>query len=226
MKDQPSAQRRLTAVLCADVVGYSRLMQADEQATHAALTSRRRLFGERVAAHGGRIVNAPGDSILAEFASVGAGGGGREKSSRSGRRQAIAALGLAGVLGAGFALAPQIPGWLPKPAGEAAATIAVLPFANQSGDAKREYFSDGITEDIINALGRFSEVRVTAPNAVQPYKGGSATTEEISRDLDVRYLVRGSVRQAEGRVRVNVELSDTAKRTQLWSERYDGEGKE
>src|SRR2546421_7281053 len=70
MKDQPSAQRRLTAVLCADVVGYSRLMQADEQATHAALTSRRRLFGERVAAHGGRIVNAPGDSILAEFASV------------------------------------------------------------------------------------------------------------------------------------------------------------
>ena len=109
---------------------------------------------------------------------------------------------------------------------QVAATIAVLPFANQSGDPKRDYFSDGITEDIINALGRFSEVRVTAPNAVQPYKGGSATTDQISRDLDVRYLVRGSVRQAEGRVRVNVELSDTAKRTQLWSERYDGEGKE
>lgn len=113
-----------------------------------------------------------------------------------------------------------------RPAAGAAATIAVLPFANQSGDPKRDYFSDGITEDIINALGRFSEARVTAPHAVQPYKQGSATTEEISRDLGVRYLVQGSVRQAEGRTRVSVELSDTAKGTQLWSERYDGEGKE
>jgi TolB-like protein/class 3 adenylate cyclase len=333
MKDQPSAQRRLTAVLCADVVGYSRLMQADEQATHAALTSRRRLFGERVAAHGGRIVNAPGDSILAEFASVveavecaleiqravaaadvalaaerrmqfriginlgdvlvdadgiygdgvniaarleslcapggvavsasvyeqlrdkralsfvdrgehavkniarpvrvyalepGGGGDGAAPRRRFafGRRKAIAALILAGVLAAGFALAPQIPRWLQKPAGESAATIAVLPFANQSGDAKREYFSDGITEDIINALGRFSGVRVIAHNAVQVYKGHKASQEQISRELGVRYIVQGSVRQAGARVRVGVELSDAAKGTLLWSERYEGEGAE
>jgi len=64
------AQRRLAAVLAADVVGYSRLMQQDDQATLAALTGRRRLFAERAAAHGGRVVNAPGDSILAEFHSV------------------------------------------------------------------------------------------------------------------------------------------------------------
>jgi TolB-like protein/class 3 adenylate cyclase len=106
------------------------------------------------------------------------------------------------------------------------ATIAVLPFVNQSGDPNRDYFSDGITEDIISALGRFSEVRVMAHNAVQPYKGRRATTKEISRDLDVRYLVQGSVREADGRARVGVELSDTAKGTELWSERYEGEGKQ
>ena len=112
-----------------------------------------------------------------------------------------------------------------KPA-DGAATIAVLPFANQSGDPKRDYFSDGVTEDIINALGRFSAFRVSARNAVQPYKGKGATPEQVSRDLGVRYLVQGSVREADGRVRVGVELSDAMKGTLLWSERYEGAGKE
>jgi TolB-like protein len=102
----------------------------------------------------------------------------------------------------------------------------VLPFVNQSGDPKREYFSDGITEDIINALGRFSVFRVSARNAVQAYKGKSPTPEQLSRELGVRYLVQGSVREADGRVRVAVELSDAARGTQLWSERYEGAGRE
>jgi adenylate cyclase len=105
------------------------------------------------------------------------------------------------------------------------ASVAVLPFVNQSGDPKRDYFSDGLTEDIINALGRFSGVRVAARNAVQVYKGRSATPEEVSRDLGVRYLVQGSVREGDGKVRVGVELSDAMKGTLLWSDRYDGEGK-
>jgi TolB-like protein/class 3 adenylate cyclase/Tfp pilus assembly protein PilF len=115
-----------------------------------------------------------------------------------------------------------------KPAGtaESRAAIAVLPFANQSGGEKRDYFSDGITEDIINALGRFSGVMVIARNAVQEYKGRSATREEISRELGVRYIVQGSVREADGRLRVAVELSDAATGTLLWSERYEGEGKQ
>src|SRR6185369_11480935 len=113
-----------------------------------------------------------------------------------------------------------------KPTEAAAATIAVLPFSNQSGDAKRDYFSDGVTEDIINALGRFSGVRVSARNAVQPYKGRSATPEEVSRDLGVRYLVQGSVREADGRIRVGVELSDAMKGTVLWSDKYEGEGRD
>ena len=109
---------------------------------------------------------------------------------------------------------------------ESRATIAVLPFANQSEGEKRDYFSDGITDDIINALGRFSGVMVIARNAVQEYKGRAAKREEISRELGVRYIVQGSVRQADAKLRVAVELSDAEKGTLLWSERFDGEGKQ
>ncbi len=108
----------------------------------------------------------------------------------------------------------------------ARATIAVMPFANQSGDATRDYFSDGITEDIINALGRFSGVMVISYNAVQAYKGRPITSAEISRELGVRYIAQGSVRQADGKLRVAVELSDAEKGTQLWSERFAGAGVE
>src|SRR5688572_4416505 len=87
------------------------------------------------------------------------------------------------------------------------ATIAVLPLANLSGDAKREYFSDGMTEDLINALGRFEGVRVMSPNAVQPFKGKPATPWQIGNELDVRYIVQGSVREADGRLRVAVTLA-------------------
>src|SRR5688572_27529324 len=104
------------------------------------------------------------------------------------------------------------------------ASIAVMPFANQSGDPKRDYFSDGITEDIINALGRFSGVMVMSRNAVQAYKGRPGA--EVSRELGVRYIAQGSVRQADGKLRVVVELSDADKGTQLWSERYEGAGAE
>jgi adenylate cyclase len=324
------AQRRLAAVLAADVVGYSRLMQQDDQATLAALTERRRLFAERAAAHGGRVVNAPGDSILAEFPSVvaavqcavelqrelaaldagvaeakrmrfrmgihlgdvlvdGAGiygdgvniaarlesacdpGGvalsaaayeqvrdklpldfvdrgerqvkniarpvriyavepaGAEAPRRRlalGRRGLIgAAAGLA-ILVAALVVAPELARQLREPSEAAAATIAVLPFANQSGDPKRDYFSDGVTEDIINALGRFSELRVMSHSAVQPYKAAPAPPEQVGRELGVRYLVRGSVRESGARIRVGVELSEAASGRLLWSDRYDAEGKE
>ncbi len=123
--------------------------------------------------------------------------------------------------------------WLASHAGlkssqapSARATIAVLPFANQSGDAGRDYFSDGITEDIINALGRFSGLMVMARNAVQTYKGRATLPAEISRDLGVRYLVQGSVRQSDGTLRVAVELSDAEKGVLLWSERFEGTGQQ
>jgi TolB-like protein/class 3 adenylate cyclase len=323
-----TATRRLSAILAADVVGYSRLMQQDDQATVRALTERRAIFAERVAARRGRIVNAPGDSILAEFPSVidavdcaveiqteiaarnaaiadpdrrmqfriginlgdvivegeaiyGDGvniaarlesladyggialsasaydqvrdkvpyrlvdrGEQRVKNiarpvrayavdmSASGvapRRKPLprrAALWTAAVVVLVVAALLAFPKLVERGPPEQAASIAVLPFANHSPDTNREFFSDGLTEDVINALGRFSAIRVIAHNTVQAYKYRTVAPDQISRELGVRYVVQGSVRQTEGRLRVGVELSDAMKGTLLWSERYDGEGKE
>ncbi len=323
-----SSERRLSAILAADVVGYSRLMQRDDQATVRALTERRAIFAGRVAARRGRIVNAPGDSILAEFPSVvdavecavevqreiaarnaavpdpdermqfrigvnlgdvivegdGIYGDGvniaarlesladyggvalsasaydqvRDKPayrfvdrgeqqvkniarpvrvyaidmSASGvvprarafpRRRALWTAAVLVLAVAALLAFPRLVQREPQPQ---AATIAVLPFANHSADSKREYFSDGLTEDMINALGRFSGIRVIAHNTVQAYKHRTIAPDQISRELGVRYVVQGSVRQAVGRLRVGVELSDAMKGTLLWSERYEGEGRE
>jgi len=324
---EPGTQRRLAAILAADVVGYSRLMQEDDRATLRALTERRALFAEKIAAHRGRIVNAPGDSILAEFGSVvdaveaaveiqqalaqanaalpetrrmqfrigvhlgdvlveggGIFGDGVNIAARleslaapggvnlsasayeevrgklahrfvdRGAQQvkniarpvrvyaldwrapapwrriaprkvlalaALVVIGLAALFG-GAQLAKRL-----RPSEQAGPPlIAVLPFANLSGEEKREYFSDGMTEDIVNALGRFSGLRVMAASAVRAYKNTKATAEQVSRELGVRYIVQGSVREALGRLRVNVELADAASGTHLWSERYEGQGRE
>jgi adenylate cyclase len=98
--------------------------------------------------------------------------------------------------------------------------IAVLPFLNQSDDSAREYFADGLTQDIINALGRFSELTVMSWNAVLPYRGKPASPGEIARRLAVRYQVEGSVRQTGDRVRVTAQLVDADGRV-LWSGRFD-----
>jgi adenylate cyclase len=98
--------------------------------------------------------------------------------------------------------------------------IAILPFLNQSDESAREYFADGLTQDIINALGRFSELTVMSWNAVLPYRGKPASPGEIARSLAVRYQVEGSVRLTGDRVRVIAQLVDTDGRV-LWSARFD-----
>jgi adenylate cyclase len=98
--------------------------------------------------------------------------------------------------------------------------IAVLPFLNQGDDSSREYFADGLTQDVINALGRFSELTVMSWNAVSPYKGRSASPAEIARGLAVRYQVEGGVRQTGDRVRVSAQLVDIDGRV-LWSAQFD-----
>jgi adenylate cyclase len=99
--------------------------------------------------------------------------------------------------------------------------VAVLPFINLSGEASQEYFSDGLTEDVIAALGRFGSLTVMARNAVFPFKGKNARPAEIGHELGVRYIVEGSVRRAGDRIRVSVQLTDALAGKLLWSQQYD-----
>jgi TolB-like protein/Flp pilus assembly protein TadD len=103
---------------------------------------------------------------------------------------------------------------------DARPTIAVLPLVSLA-DAKDEYFADGLTEDVISALGRFSEFVVRSRNAVFSYKGKTPRPEDVGRDLDVRYIVEGSIRRTPERVRISIRLTDAARGALLWSENYD-----
>jgi adenylate cyclase len=104
--------------------------------------------------------------------------------------------------------------------------VAVLPFLTLSAEPSDDYFGDGLTEDIISALGRFSELTVLARNAVFPYKGKQLRSEELGRELGARYLVEGSVRRSPERLRVSVQLADASNGTLLWSAQYDEKPKD
>ena len=102
-------------------------------------------------------------------------------------------------------------------------SIAILPFANMNGDPAQEYFSDGVTEDIITELSRFRELLVIARNSSFTYKNKAVKTQDVAADLGVRYIVEGSVRTAGNRVRVTVQLIDADTGHHIWAERYDRE---
>ena len=101
-------------------------------------------------------------------------------------------------------------------------SIAVLPFANLGGDPEQDYFSDGMTEDIITELSRFSELFVIARNSSFAYKDKSVDVREIGRELGVRYVLEGSVRKSGSRVRITGQLVDTTKGVHIWADRFDG----
>jgi TolB-like protein/class 3 adenylate cyclase len=101
--------------------------------------------------------------------------------------------------------------------------IAVLPFANQTGDDSEDYFADGVTEEVINALGRFNTLRVIGRNAVLRYKKQPPTQEKIGSELGANYLVGGSVRRSGQRVRIAAQLTESGAGTVVWSDRFDGE---
>jgi adenylate cyclase len=131
------------------------------------------------------------------------------------------------LLGLGATLKPVEAPSLAAPARLAGRlSVAALPFKNLSGDPSQDYFSDGITEDVITALGRFSNLLVIAKSASFPFKGSNASPAEIGRLLDARYLLEGSVRRAGDRIRVNVELTEAATGRHVWSETYDAEVKD
>ncbi len=289
-------ERRLAAILCADVVGYSRLMESDEEETIRALNSCRQTIDELVASHHGRVFGSAGDSVVAEFPSA---VGAVRCAADIQRHQEAKAAGVSddrrmrlriginlgdivvedgNLLGDGVNVAARLqalgePGGLcisaniyeqvegkldlvfddlgeqtvkniarpirayrvrfETPIGAADAlpreplalpdkpSVAVLPFTNMSGDPEQEYFSDGITEDIITGLSRFRELFVIARSSAFTYKGRAVKVQDVGHELGVGYIVEGSVRKAGNRVRVTAQLIEAATGSHAWAERYD-----
>jgi adenylate cyclase len=290
-------QRRLAAILSADVVGYSRLMGLDEAGTLSRLNAlRRELIDPTIAAHAGRIVKLMGDGALVEFASavdavtcaieiqrlvrerVVGGSEANPIQFRIGinvgdiiiegddihgdgvniaaRIEGIAEPGciaisedawrhLQGKVAADFVdageqilknIARPVRVYRFGPAPKAATasdvprstpgqcdkiSIAVLAFNNMSGDPEQEYFSDGISEDIITDLSKLSELQVIARNSSFTYKGKPVDIKQVGRELGVRYVLEGSVRKAGNRVRVNGQLIDALSGAHIWADRFD-----
>jgi adenylate cyclase len=336
-------KRKLAAILSADVEGYSRLMDDDEEATVRTLTSYRTAISDLVQQYGGRVVDSPGDNILAEFKSVvdavnsavkiqrelaernadlpderkmqfrigvnlgdvideeeriygdgvniaarieslsDAGGicishsaydqiknklkfgyeylgehdvknirepvkayrvlmapefegkfiGFDKKASKKGWIWVAAAAVVVAVVGLGiwqfYMRRPTI-----EPASEEKMafplpdkpSIAVLAFDNLSGDPEQEYFSDGITEDIITALSKTPKMFVIARNSTFTYKGKPVKVQQVAEELGVRYVLEGSVRTVGEKVRITAQLIDAKIGHHLWAEKYDRELKD
>jgi adenylate cyclase len=277
-------QRRLAAILSADVVGYSRLMGIDEAGTLSRLNAlRRELIDPAIAAHSGRVVKLTGDGALVEFASAvdavtcaieiqrqlrehdASGSEADPIRFRIGINVGDIIIEGEDILGDGVNIAARIEG-IAEPGGisisedawrqvqgkvaanfvdageqslkniarpvrvyrldlaqKVASTsqasrrlpaqpdkpsIAVLAFNNMSGDPEQEYFSDGISEDIITDLSKVSELHVIARNSSFTYKGKPVDVKQVGRELGVRYVLEGSVRKSGNRVRVTGQLID------------------
>src|SRR6185503_13657590 len=117
-------------------------------------------------------------------------------------------------------LRPQESAGLPLPDKP---SVAVLPFANLSQDPAQEYFSDGVTEDLITGLSKVSGLFVIARNSVFTYKGRPVKISDVGRELGVRYVVEGGVQRAGNRVRITAQLVDATTGYHIWAERYDRE---
>ncbi len=183
----------------------------------------------RVFALGPDAIAAVAELPPGAAAPAGVVGGARVSASRAGRLWigiAAAVVLVAGGTGAWWLAREPTP--VAKPASDtvseapaAHAAIAVLPLAALGGAAGDDYFADGLTGDIISALGRFRSLSVIAPAAVFAYKGKHPTPAEVGRDLKVGYVVEGSVLRAPEKVRISIDLTDTAHSTVLWSDKYD-----
>ena len=290
-------ERRLAAIVCADVAGYSRMMGADEAGTHAAFKAHRGAIHPIILNHGGRVVKNTGDGFLLEFPSiVGATEAAvamqtlmaernnqlpadRAMQFRLGvhmgdviadedevfgedvniavRLESVAAPGGLAISAKAYGEASKhlrvplveagnhrfknirepVGVWTWRPDGAAArgtearedtsrspqartAIVGVLPFANFSGE-QDEYFSDGLTEDLIHALSLQSFYRVLSRNSTFAFKGRNLSTRLIAREIDATYLIQGSVRRAGAKVRVTAELIAPESGEQLWTGRYD-----
>jgi adenylate cyclase len=340
-------KRKLTVILSADVKGYSRLMGMDEEATARTLNTYKEVMAGLIQHHHGRVVDSPGDNLLAEFASVvdavrcaveiqkelktrnadlpenrrmefrigvnlgdvieegekilgdgvniaarmeslsEAGGicisgtaydqvenklslgyeylgeqtvknitkpvrvyrvlmepeaagkvvGEKKVRLKQWRRAVIGSVAVVIVVVAAVAIW-RLYFWSTPPPVEVASkekmafplpdkpSIAVLPFTNMSGDPKEEYFSDGLTEQIITSLSKFRRLFVIARNSTFVYKGKPVKVQKVAEDLGVRYVLEGGIQKSGDRVRITAQLIDAITGRHVWSEHYDREPKD
>jgi adenylate cyclase len=286
--------RKLKAILSADVKGYSLLMADDEVHTIQTLKAYRSLMSGFIQQHSGRVVDSPGDNLLAEFGSAVDAvectvqiQNRLEKENakfiEDKRLQFRIGVNIGDVVqdgdriyGSGVNVAARIEG-IAEPGGICISrntydqiknkqnieteylgehdvknikgpirvykvlldsdsskplveeslelpdkpSIAVLPFDNMSGDPSQEYFSDGLTEQIISGLCKVSNLFVIARNSSFAYKGKPVNIKQIAQELGVKYILEGSVQKAGGRVRITAQLIDATTDYHMWSERYD-----
>jgi len=294
MSTEQKTIRKLRAILSADVKGYSLLMADNEAQTIKTLKEYRIIMSNFIVQHNGRVVDNPGDNVLAEFASavdavqcavkiqtklkkenerfvdvkrmefrIGINIGDivqdEERIYGSGVNVAARIEGIAdpggvcisrntydqvkGKLELGFeylgehefknikesvrvykvlldsdSSEPLVEEFLKS---QDKLSIAVLPFVNMSDDPEQEYFSDGITEDLITDLSKVSELFVIARNSTFAYKNKPMNIQELGKKLRVRFIIEGSIRKIGNRVRINAQLIDVISGGHLWAERYD-----
>ena len=297
VQDQTRIERRLAAILAADVAGYSRLMGIDEVGTARSLREHRVVSDALIAKHGGRIVKTTGDGLLLEFASVvdavecavavqvvmdernvGVPPD-RRMLFRIGINLGDILIEGDDILGDGVNVAARLEG-IAEPGGiclsgaaydqvrekvklkfsdlgeqslknisrpvrayavvrdnfgldqqdsrlklglppTARLSIVVLPFANIGGDPEQDYFADGVSESLTTDLSRISGSFVIARNTAFTFKGKAVDVKQVGRDLNVRYVLEGSVQRSGNRLRVNVQLIDAETSKHLWAERFD-----
>jgi len=299
MPNDQKVTRKLRAILSADVKGYSVLMTDDEVHTIQTLKAYRSLMSDLISQHSGRVVDNPGDNLLAEFSSavdavecaVNVQKRLKNENARfieDRRLEFRIGVNIGDVVkdddriyGSGVNIAARIEG-IADPGGICISrgvydqvkdkielrfgyigehevknikepvrvykvfldsdayvplmekqlelpdkpSIAVLPFDNMSGDPNQEYFSDGLTEEIITGLSKIPNILVIARNSTFTYKGKAVKVQQISQEMGARYILEGSVRSAGERVRITAQLIDGITGQHLWADRYDRELKD